>query len=426
VIEVESAAEISTIFEIANGLRSAVYVRQGAGAVTIDLLSPFPPGCVIVDLRRLDNIAMHREAGNVEVGPAVTLMDANAHIGRFGYRFPISVEPVTWGGLVSVNLSGHLVDAHSGKPGDYVQGLEVVLPTAEVIQTGTRGLRKPVGPDLTRMFIGNQGLFGVITKLRLRLVRSPAAVTHGWAVFQDVESLAKTVQDMYVLDSPLPLIAELVESTFANVSGMTRHVPSGHVLLLEADGGREEEAEWKLDSLLAISERNGATTSPVDAGVWQALWKIRASPHLHMGGDYLVGDVVDAPLDRLGEALEALIGLRTSAEAKWEGIRGQLWGHVGSGTIHPAYSCPVDWPYMRRAEVAAWLRDRIMNVRLDIGATVGEQGIFPQHLDWYAKAYGTTSLELLAKIRRVFDPNGILNPDRTVARLASQPKRQVS
>src|SRR4029077_7326392 len=113
VLEVANADELAEALRIANRLREAIYVRQGTGSVNIDLLNPFPPEAVILDLRRLKHFRLNVRAGYAEVGPAVTLAETNSKLEPLGFRFPISVEPVTWGGLASVNLSGHLVDVVS-------------------------------------------------------------------------------------------------------------------------------------------------------------------------------------------------------------------------------------------------------------------------------------------------------------------------
>lgn len=412
VFEVRDASELVTVLKLANQLREAVHVRQGTGAVNIDLLNPFPPGALIVDLKRLRDFRVNAAAGYVEVGPAITLAESNALLDPYGFRFPVAVEPVTWGGLASVNLSGHLVDVVSGKPGDYVHGLEVVLPTGELITTGTRAMRKVVGPDLTRLFIGNQGLLGVITNLRLRLVAKPGGQSFGWAVFSNLESLAQTVQQMYRRRAPVPIVLEMVEASFVRVSGLAEFVPGGQLLMLTTDGSRPEEATWKLDTFLELAQEHGAKTARIDEAGWRKLWKIRMSPHLYMVGEYLVGEVIDAPIDQLEVAVATVDALRTEVSSAWPGIEAYLWGHIGSGTIHPAYSCPAAWSYSRRIEAARWLRNRILQIRVQIRGSVGEQGIFPQHADWFSAEYGATSLDLIRRLKAVFDPHGILNPGR--------------
>jgi glycolate oxidase len=424
VVQVASAEELATILVLANECGEPVHVRQGTGPVSIDLENPFPPGALIVDLRRLDHFCPNPGAGYVELGPALTMAEANRRLAPLGYEFPVAVEPVTWGGLVSINLSGHLVDVLAGKPGDYVLGLKVVLPTGKIIETGTRALRRVVGPDLTRVFIGGQALFGVITELRLRLVPTAGARAWGWAVFDDIDSLVRSVQAIHSQRLPYPILLELVESSFVRVSGLDRLVPPGELLLVAMQGERDQDARWKLETILGAATSHGSTGAAVLAGEeeWSRLWEIRMSPHHYLDGEYLIGEVMDVPIDRLLEGVHAVLTLRDEAESAWPGLSGHLWGHIATGTLHPAYANPPDWSYAKRIEVAAWLRQRVLAIKLDLGASVGEQGIFPAHADWFKRRYGESSLSLVQQMKAAFDPNNVLNPGRiTPERAGSRP-----
>lgn len=414
VIEVLDAAEVSEILRAANERSAPVFVRQGAGPVSIDLDNALPPGALVVDLRRLAHIAVRPQSGYVELGAAVTLSASNKALGRLGYEFPIAVEPVSWGGLVSINLSGHLVDAASGKPGDYVLGLEVVLPTGQIIEPGTRSLRRLAGPDLTRIFVGGQGLYGVITMLRLRLVPAPGGRAWGLATFDDLGGLARAVQHAYTDRLPFAHLFELIEARFVRSSGLGAFVPDGELLLIATTGDRPEEAEWKLGVHLESARAVGAKeVRRLGDDAWRRIWDVREAPHHYLGGlEYLVGEVLDVPLADLPTAMATTTALRSKVEQSWPGLRGYLWGHIGSGTLHPAFACPSEWTYWRRVEVARDLRALIRDLRLSLGATVGEQGIVPEHLAWFARHYGSASVGLLGSMKSVFDPKGILNPGR--------------
>ena len=128
-VEVESAQEVAAILKKANMEDRPVYVRQGTGGVTLDLIRPEPPGSIALDLRRLNWIRPNLDGGYVEIGPAVPESELNVALEPHGFTYPEFVGPVTWGGLVASNTSGRSVDSHWGKPGDYLMGIEVVLPT---------------------------------------------------------------------------------------------------------------------------------------------------------------------------------------------------------------------------------------------------------------------------------------------------------
>lgn len=416
VFRAKTTEHVAHALRLANQLKQPLQVRQGSGQISLDLLTPFPPGSVVLDLRHLDHIEPDLDNGYVDVGPAVTLMGLNDRLRPDGYQFPLAVEPVTWGALLSVNLSGHLVDAEAGKPGDYALGLEVVLPTGEIIHTGTRAMRKVVGPDLTRVFIGGQGLYGVITSARLRLVSAPEGRAWGFAAFDDLFALADTARAIHRPGLPYPVTLEMLDPAFVAASGIDRRLGvSGPLLLVATQGDRQEEADHKLASILAYGrDRHGARTQALATEAeWDALWRIRAMPHEHFEGEYLIGEVMDVPLTRLEDAVEAIQALRTEVLAQFPGMTGYIIGHIGSGTFHPAYSCPADWDYDRRVTVIRFIRERAHALKISFGATIGEQGIFPEHARWFAAHFGETTMRTLDAMRAAFDPNGILNPRRT-------------
>jgi len=415
VVRPRSTEEVAAIMTKAHELSTPVHVRQGTGLLSVDTLMPFPPGATVVDLSRLDALEPDVDAGYVEVGPAVTLGATNAALEPFGYQYPLAVQQVQWGGLASINLSGHIVDAYAGKPSDQILGLTVVMADGTVLETGTTSLRKVVGPDLTRLFIGGQALFGIVTRLRLRLVPRPGGHVYAWAVFDDLAGIAHTAMSMYTERLAYPAVMELVEDRFAAVSGMNEHVPAGHLLMLSTEGSDDATARAKAEALLALAQRSGAREVRIveSAAEWDAIWTIRESPFRHTGNEeYLLGEALDVPLRRLPEALDRVRPLLTASADECPGLKGYLVAHIGAGTLHPIYACPPEWDYDQRAAAAGRIRAAIEDVKIALGATVGEQGIFPQHVHWFERHYGRTTLDVIGSIKRAVDPRNVLNPAR--------------
>lgn len=415
VVRPRTTAEVSSIMARAHDLSTPVHVRQGTGLLSIDTVLPFPPGATIIDLSRLDLLQPEPDAGFVEVGPAVTLGQTNAALERYGFQYPIAVQQVQWGGLASINLSGHVVDAYSGKPSDQILGLTVVLADGTILETGTRSMRKVVGPDLTRLFIGGQALFGIITQLRLRLVPRPGGQVFAWAVFDDIHGIARTAMAMYAERVPYPVVMELVEDRFANVSGMNDYVPYGHLLMLSTEGNDSTEARTKADALLALAERFGARQTHLvnSEAEWDDIWTIRESPFRHTGREeYLLGEALDIPVQRTVEAIDLVRPLLAQYGGEFPGLQGYLVAHIGAGTLHPIYACPPNWTYDQRVTAARRVRAAIEEVKVAVEATVGEQGIFPQHAHWFERHYGRQTVDAIAAIKAAFDPRGVLNPAR--------------
>lgn len=209
--------EISEILKYANGKKIPVFVRC-SGTQLNGPSRPHTPG-IVLNTKRMNSFEIIEEGGYFECEPGVRCKDMADALKTKGYYLPVypgSQVIASMGGLISNNTSGHLTDPYTGKPGDYVHGLDVVLPTGEIIETGTVGLRRPAGTDLTKFFVGGDGLLGVIVKIRMRLLPLlPRA--YGVAVFEDLEALAKGVQRMYLEKRPAPIFMEFMSKTIADI-----------------------------------------------------------------------------------------------------------------------------------------------------------------------------------------------------------------
>ena len=165
----------------------------------------------------------------------------------------------TIGGAVAVNTIGHMVDICLGRIGDYVMGLEVVLPDGALIEPGTRSIRRPAGIDYTRFFVGMEGVFGIITKVRLRLL---PAFKKGYVVgfFPELSNIAHTFMSAYQGKLPPPLYGEFLEKTACelpfNLRGLGK--PIGHMCLVTTIGHTQEEADRRAAQMVKVFEANGA------------------------------------------------------------------------------------------------------------------------------------------------------------------------
>ena len=124
---------------------------------------PHAPG-IVLNTHRMDRFEIFEDDGYFECGPGVRAAVVARALERIGCFLPVwpgSLVIASMGGLVCNNTSGHIVDGCFGKPSDFIMGLQVVLPTGEVLETGTKGMRRIAGTDLTKFFVGSDGLTGV-------------------------------------------------------------------------------------------------------------------------------------------------------------------------------------------------------------------------------------------------------------------------
>ena len=440
VIKAGSTAEISKILKLANEEKQSIQVRQGAGPVHFDIPNPFHPGSLVLDLRRMRSIKLFEENSYVEIDPFITQVDLNNYLMELGFWYPPAVPEMTWGGLTSVNISSNSFDGDGGKLTDrFILGLQVVLPTGEIVETGTRSMRKLCGPDMTRFFIGNQGLFGVVTKIRMRVIPNPVEKHWGLAMFSSLYDLFMAIAVINRKTPSYPWVMEFMDEKFLELSGMGKSLPQGILLLTSVKGDAPGEVEWKLGRMLEICSEAGATEirslekEPIELEVPDYYHKVFAKKNIRelSGGALMyamrmantemlkenglleiVGECIEPPLSKLQDTIKEIEKCKDHFISQYPDLEFTIYGHGGGPTIHPGPICPINWDYEKIVKVVHEVRNYLLKVRLKYNMGCGEQGIFPNHTEWYKATHGEVAYNLLKDIKKTFDPNGILNPGR--------------
>ncbi len=416
IIQTASADEISKVLKLANIRKLPVYVRQGMGVISPDVTRPEPPGSLILDLSKMHWINPNFDRHHVEVGPAVSEWDLNKALHPEGYGYPELIGPVTWcGSLVSLNSSGRSVDPYIGKPRNYVLGMEVVLPTGEIVETGSESLRRVCGFDLGQLVIGGQCMFGVITNLRLQLLKSPKDICGALVHFDSLASLGKAVSSIYKNHAPYPQVLEILNRSYLEAMEFEGKI-SEAVLMMATDGWAPGEAQWKQEQLIKHMQSEGCIDVEVQSSEdWAKLLLFREAGLSKLSPKGLVmltGEVMDYPIDKLSIVLPAMRKLQLELMETYPGIDTYIIGHIGAGSFHPTVVAPVEWGYRKLHEVVKDCRKKILAFKLEHGATIGEQGIFPEHIGWYQGTYDDVHWKSMQLVKGALDPNGILNPIR--------------
>jgi len=411
-----SKEEISEIMRYANSIKMPVFIRGSATHLGGNY-RPHTPG-IVIRTQRLDTIQLFEDYGYFECGAGCIvgpLVDQLAGLGFFVPMAPGSRRIATMGGLVSNNTSGHVIDASVGKPGDYVLGLEIVLPNGEVIETGTRGMRRPAGTDLTKFFVGGDGLLGIITKIRMRLVPQ-VKQSYGIAVYRENSALARGVQRMFLERRPAPYFMEFMDERSANF-GFTHNKleePGGAVNLFVMIGSSEEEAASKvakvLESLKAEKPVNAYRVE--DKEVWHKMWSSReviGSNLMQQTGGQLSAAEIVTNLKDLVTCMEDCVHFRDGMPLLSQ-LDMHLLGHIGGLTFHPAVMIPREWDSKRKRQVADERFMRETELNLKYGTCGGEWGQFGKRKDFFVKRYGENAYQIVVNLKKMFDSNNILNP----------------
>jgi len=415
VVRPNGTKEISEIMKFANKEKIPVLVR-GSGTGLHGGSRP-KKGQIILDTTRLDTLAVYRNEGYAETGSGIRCMLLNEKLAEFGYFFPVvpgSERVASLGGVLSVNSSGHSVDSALGKPANYILGLEVVLPTGDIIETGSKTLRQTAGPDLTRLFIGTEGQLGVVTKIRFRLVPKPTHFRRALVIFSDVRDAARCTMHLYEASAPYPLYLEVMDQRCSKISfeAVGLKDPSGVAYLIATSGDSEEEAERDLNEILEIAKQHKPKSIQVvsDEKLWEKIWSARQQilPILCQVGPS-VSEICDPPLSRLAEAVDEIYSIKITTIPN---VETYIYGHIGAPSFHPHFVMPVGLPKDVKKKLVKEIRQKVMQMNLKLEGSYGEQGIFPERKEFYIEKYGKISYDLLIRIKHAFDPDGILNPGK--------------
>jgi glycolate oxidase len=412
----ETREQLSEIMKYANRENIPVFVR-GSGTQLAGSSRPHISG-IVISTHLMDKFEIFEGFGFFESEPGVTVREATEILAAKGYLLPIlpgSRLIASMGGVVSNNTSGHIVDAALGKLGDYVLGLEVVLPTGEILETGTKGLRKPAGTDLTKLFVGGDGLLGIVTKIRMRLIPL-VKQAYGIAVYDDLDSIAKGVKRMYLEHCPPPLFMEFMDRKVAEIAYKIKEMepPPGPVIFFVGMGRDIDDAQAKMAVIMEcfLKENPIDARAITDMEEWTKLWTAREviAPYLmqETGGKLLLAEVV-ANLAQLAECMKDAESYNKGVPVLEE-LENYLFGHIGALTMHPTHIVPSTWDDQKSRKAVKENFRKEMELNLKYGTCGGEWGQFSKRMPFFLRRYGETAYNLVKGTKSVFDPRNILNP----------------
>ncbi len=375
-------------------------------------------GGLVLSLDRLDRIVEIDESDMVAVvEPGVITQVLQEEVAKRGLYYPpdpASRGSCTIGGNLAENAGGpHAVKY--GVTADYVLGLEAVLADGTTIRTGSRCRKDVAGYDLTRLLVGSEGTLAVITEATLRLIPQPAHRALFLAPFPTLQGGLDAV--LAVLREQTPSACEYLERAALEAAArhLSRDVPSAGAesfLFMEVDGGSEEDVEAQMVAAGEILEAAGALEVRVAVTDRERdeLWSLRraAGEAVKALSTYKEEDC-SVPPSRI---VELVLGVKEIAAR--HGIETICYGHAGDGNVH------VNILRMDAGE-ATW-RDElpraieeIFRLTVSLGGTItGEHGVGWTQRRYLPIRYGAAELALFRKLKHVFDPGGLLNPDKVL------------
>ena len=413
VVFAKTTEQVAGVLKQANETRTAIVTRgSGTGLSGGSLPSP---DCIVLCTVRMDRILeLDRANLTLLVEPGVTTLkvaDAASAAGLFYPPDPGSMKISTLGGNVAEN-SGGLRGLKYGVTRNYVMGMEVVLPSGEVLWTGNKCVKDVAGYSLKDLFIGSEGTLGVITKILLRLIPKPAAKKTMVATFARMDQAAESVSAI--------IAAQIIPCTLEFLDRLTIHCVEDYskiglpldceaLLLMETDGHSavvaEEAAQMEkicrdygcLEVRVAKDETEAGKLASARRIAFSALARVAPTAILE-----------DATVPR-SELAKMIRFVEATAKKYW--LKIGTFGHMGDGNLHPTFLTDErNKEEMHRVEEAF---KEIFAEAVRLGGTItGEHGVGLAKKSFLPAFAGDAQMRVMRELRRALDPSGILNPGK--------------
>ncbi len=376
-------------------------------------------GGLVISMERFNKILEIDERNlQVTTEPGVItemLQDAVKEKGLFYPPDPASKGSCFIGGNISENSGGPKAVKY-GVVKDYVLNLEIVLPTGEIIWTGSNVLKNATGYNLTQLIVGSEGTLGIVTKIVLRLIPYPKYDLLMLAPFNSLEKASEAVSAIFragITPSAMELMeidAITLASKMLDSSAVILHENLAAHLIIEVDGNN---LDVLMNEMEAISEvlgnyEVGELYFADDTQQKNELWKIRrkANEAAVLAGFTIEEDTV-VPRAELPKLIK---GIKALGEAN--GFKVVCYGHAGDGNLHIRINHPTIKKSYESPEMNAILKELFKLVH-ELGGTIsGEHGIGLIQKSFMPVMFDPITMELMKGIKKLFDPNHILNPGK--------------
>ena len=421
VVLAESADEVIETVRLCHQAR-VPFMARGSGTSLSGGAVPVEDGIVIA-LNRMNRVLrFDPDARIAVVEPGVVNLAVTALAAPHGLYYapdPSSQSVCTIGGNVAFNSGGAHCFRH-GMTANHVLGLQVVLGDGTVVRLGSDSLEQ-AGPDLTGLFVGSEGLFGVAIEITLRLVARPAVYRTVLAAYDNLQAAGDAVSRV-IQAGLLPGAMEIMDRLAMDAAEAAVHAGyptnAAAVLIVECEG-EEAQVAAEFRELMQIIAASGAAHTHVAADDEERarIWKGRKCAFSAVGRlspDFIVQDGV-VPRARLGEALATI-----EAMSRAHGIRVANVFHAGDGNLHPLIL--YDGREAGAHDRAEVLAAEILRLCIRLGGSItGEHGVGLEKRAFLGEMYDAGDMDCMRRVRAAMDPHGVANPGKKLEPAADMP-----
>ena len=408
-------SDVSEILKYCNEHKITIIPRGAGSGFTGGALAS--SGGIIMALEKHMNKILEIDLENMVavVQPGVINKDLQKEVEKLGLFYPPDPASETYstlGGNVSEN-SGGMRAAKYGITKDYVMALRAVLPNGDVIRAGKRTIKDVAGFNIAGILIASEGALAVITEITLKLISKPKFSKTAMGVFPSVESAMNAVFKTMAA-GVTPVAMEFLDnlSIKAVEERFHRGLPTsaGAILVSEMDGNDESVINADLERLKEHFIANGASEFRVakDASESSDIWFARrnCSQAINCYGSLKINEDITVPRSKLPALLEKIAEI----SAKYN-VTTPCFGHTGDGNVHTNVMVDKNDPEaVKRGHEAI---TEIFKATVELGGTLsGEHGIGISKAPFMSLAFSEAEMNLFRAIKKAFDPNNILNPNK--------------
>jgi len=408
----ETAEEVRRVLAVAARHRLAVVpvgARSGKSGGTLAL-----SGGIALSLERMNRIVEIRpEDLTARVQPGVITGVFQAEVEKHGLFYPPdpnSADLCSMGGNVAENAGGPRALKY-GVTREYVLGLEVVLPTGEILRTGRQTIKGVAGYDLTALLVGSEGTLGVVTEITVKLLPRPRHVATALVVFRTVEDAARAISRVLaagVIPRCLELLDDVALKACAKSAPYKFPADAGAAVLVEADGNDEEGVFSEIVRVgeLVQADAAGEVIVAQNEAQRRDIWETRKylSVNLKALHPLKLSEDIAVPRSRIPEMVR-----KTREIGARHGFLVATYGHAGDGNLHAnvLFDREEERPRVERAV------GEILRAAVDMGGTItGEHGVGLAKREYLEYEQGREMVAVQRRLKAVFDPLGILNPGK--------------
>ena len=404
--------DVSNIMKYCNQ-NKIIIVPRGAGSGFTGGALPAKGG-IILAFEKYMNKILEIDTKNMVavVQPAVLNKDLQKAVEKIGLFYPpdpASQEYSTIGGNVSENAGG-MRAAKYGITKDFVMAMRAVLPNGDIIKAGKKTIKDVAGYNIAGILIASEGTLAVTTEITLKLLSKPKLSKTAMGIFPTVEDAMNAVYKT-MASGVTPVAMEFLDNlTIRAVEEKFKKglpIDAGAILVTDVDGNLEIELETQLNKIKDVFQKNRCLNFKIAKNQDEVndIWFARrnASQSITIYGNKKLNEDITVPRSELPKLLQEINKI-----AKKYNVKIPCFGHTGDGNVHT--NVMID---KKDLEIGHKAIKDIFKITVKMGGTLsGEHGIGLSKAPYMDIAFSKEELNLFKAIKKAFDPNNILNPNK--------------